>query len=750
MAKSGKSAASSQARPAAVSSTSPKVLRDYLTRPTSGMEGNSGYSKVFWGVAAFALVAMLYWSLGSGINADDKFQNDYSEKLVNYYTTFGKDSSALYIKDGNMHLYGGFFEITTGMINRTLGFTPNDWSYHHVRHLSTAVMGWLAILFAALLGRYIAGWRAGLLTLVLLFLSPRFLGESLMNPKDIPFAFGYTMTLYFMAKVLDRLPRPGRWDLVGLAGGLAIALAMRAGGLLPYAYLLMFAGLHFLLKNGGLVALGNGKLMARYVLVGLGVALTGYLVAVLLWPYALQNPLKNPLEALSKFEDFEIRIRVLFEGINVRSDMTPWYYAPKWILISIPLAVVVGFIGSLLLSVRMMRRYHPLWVFMVFFAGIFPVAYIASKDSVLYDGWRHLTFVYPAIGLAAGLFWNEVLSFFESKKPVQYAFYGLFALLMADAVWFIGSNAAFPYVYFNPIQGGVKGAFGQHETDYWGLSIRQGLEWMESQGIIGENMENTVVIATSMAYPAQKLAAKYGDKVKIKYLKWDARCNDAWDYALYPTRTIGGVTLRKGFWPPDNAIHTIDAGGAPILAILKDNGRNCSLGMALLKTNDFSGAIEKFQAEIANVPDNELAWGNLGQAYFSAGQALAAVDPIASDSMLELSKASCEKALSISPDDSPSMNLLGMYWLQKNDIGKAKSQFEYSVKMEPSNPGGFYYLALIAAEQRDAGAALAYLQKSINANPSFKPAYELAIRIHEQSGNTDQANRIRAMIQQIK
>jgi cytochrome c-type biogenesis protein CcmH/NrfG len=91
-----------------------------------------------------------------------------------------------------------------------------------------------------------------------------------------------------------------------------------------------------------------------------------------------------------------------------------------------------------------------------------------------------------------------------------------------------------------------------------------------------------------------------------------------------------------------------------------------------------------------------------------------------------------------------------MYWLQKNDMAKAKSQFEYSVKIEPSNPGGFYYLALIAAEQRDAGAALAYLQKSINANPSFKPAYELAIRIHEQSGNTDQANRIRAMIQQIK
>lgn len=49
---------------------------------------------------------LLGLSLGSGINADDKFQVDYSQKLVNYYGTFGRDTAALHIPDGNMHLYG--------------------------------------------------------------------------------------------------------------------------------------------------------------------------------------------------------------------------------------------------------------------------------------------------------------------------------------------------------------------------------------------------------------------------------------------------------------------------------------------------------------------------------------------------------------------------------------------------------------------------------------------------------------------
>jgi len=339
--------------------------------------------------------------------------------------------------------------------------------------------------------------------------------------------------------------------------------------------------------------------------------------------------------------------------------------------------------------------------------------------------------------VAAALVWNERLSFFSAKKTARYAVVGLLALSLADSAWFIARNPAYPYIYFNPLTGGTQGAYGKFETDYWGVSVRQGIEWMEKQGILKADMPETVVVATNMFYSAQQLLAKYGDKVKVKYLKWERRCDDAWDYGLYPTRFIDGDALATGKWPPDNAVHVVEAGGAPILAVLKDNGKNCALGMASLKLNDWNTAIELLKKEVEAVPDNELAWANLAQAYLNTNQ-------------LEEAKAAADKALAISPDDVQANNLIGLYWLNKGDAGKAAAQFESALKNEPSNPAAYYYLATIAQRQGDNQTALNQLMKAIEIAPNFKPAYEFSAMIYEAMGNTGAAQQFRAAMQQIK
>jgi Tfp pilus assembly protein PilF len=727
------------------------VLQDYLERPPVDQTGLPWFKRptpdqFLWAFLALSLLGMVYLSLGSGINADDKFQCDYSGKLVNYYTSFGKDTTALNIPEGNMHLYGGFFEVVTGFTNKALGFQQNQLAYHQVRNVSSAIMGWLAILCTVLFARLIAGGYAGLITLVIMLVSPRFMGDSMMNPKDIPFAAGYMMALYNMAMVLGQMPNPKRWNIIGLVAGLGIGLATRAGGLLPFGMLFMFAGLHFLLKNGGIAAVANRQALVRYATITFGVAVAGYVLALIFWPYALQSPLKNPFVALSKFSDLEVKIRVLFDGVNMMSDKTPWYYSAKWILITIPLTALAGFAGFLALLPRLYKQYNPLWIGMVLFAGVFPVFYVIYKHSVLHDGWRHLTFAYPPIALAAGLAWNELsrLVILQPEKSTGYrqgalaGFAALFLLISAHSALYIAQNPRFAYTYFNPIVGGVEGAYGHYETDYWGVSVRQGIEWMEQQGILKPDMPEQVIIATNMYYSAKQLTAKYGDKVKIKYLKWEKRCDDAWDYALYPTRFLEGVTLQKGKWPPDNAVHVVEANGkVPLLAVLKDNGRNCVLGMASIKIGDYQNAIDRLKAELGLVPDNELAWAGLSQAYLNTDK-------------LEESKAAAEKALEIAPNDVQSNNLIGMYFMQKNDAAGAKSQFEKALKKEPSNPSAWYYLAVIARSQQDNQTALSDLNKAIQLAPNFKPAYELSAQIYESTGNQSAAQQYRAALGQLK
>ncbi len=116
MAKSGKPAPRPQAQAAKTPASSKTSLpaKDWLDRPPAD-QADVSLRRIFYGLAGFVLLVMLWLALGSGVNADDKYQVDYSNKLVNYYGTFGKDTAALHIPDGNMHLYGGFFEIVTGL-----------------------------------------------------------------------------------------------------------------------------------------------------------------------------------------------------------------------------------------------------------------------------------------------------------------------------------------------------------------------------------------------------------------------------------------------------------------------------------------------------------------------------------------------------------------------------------------------------------------------------------------------------------
>ena len=92
------------------------------------------------------------------IHPDDEFQNDYSDKIIEFYTTVGNDKSALYIEKGNMHYYGGLFEFLAGAANRVFGLDQYDAGYHKIRHLLNALFGFLAVFFAALMVRKIAEW----------------------------------------------------------------------------------------------------------------------------------------------------------------------------------------------------------------------------------------------------------------------------------------------------------------------------------------------------------------------------------------------------------------------------------------------------------------------------------------------------------------------------------------------------------------------------------------------------------------
>ena len=94
---------------------------------------------------------------------------------------------------------------------------------------------------------------------------------------------------------------------------------------------------------------------------------------------------------------------------NIEPTELPWYYAPWWVLISTPPVVLVGAVLSAVVCSRAARtrcagsRSGSI-------VAVSPGQRRSSCDSTLYDGIRHLLFIYPVLVVLAVAGWTGLLS----------------------------------------------------------------------------------------------------------------------------------------------------------------------------------------------------------------------------------------------------------------------------------------------------------------------------------------------------
>lgn len=675
--------------------------------------GDDRLRRAFWITAGVMGLLMLILSTQVGVNGDDSYQNRYSHTLLDWYGTMGQDTSALYIKDGNMHFYGGLFDLTTGVVNATLGFEEAEARYHTVRHLFNALFGFLALLYTGLLARLLGGWRMGILALVLLFFSPRFLGHSLMNPKDIPFAAGFIVAIYYMVRYFRLMPGPRRSDLIGIVVGIGIAVGSRAGGLLLIGYLGLFSLVNMWLRS-------SWKHFGKYVGYGAATAVGGFVLGILFWPFALVSPIEHPIEALTEFSKLGVRIRVLFEGELFITSETAWYYPLSWIFRTIPPFALIGFFGGLILLPRILKKFPKTPVLLVLFAAAFPLVYVLLGESLLHDGWRHLTFLYPPMIVFVAMFWQTLYDWFAERKPVQYAVVGVLALCLLDPVQHVVRNPKIPYVYFNAFTGGMAGNYGYFETDYWGTAVKQAVEWMEDEGILHPDMDTTT-IASSFSYNMSRyFDDSYRKRVKYKYIKYNARFKSDWDYAIFSSRYVRGPHIQSGNWLTDRALHTIDVSGKPVAVIMKTEADDRAIFEAetAMKEKNFTRAIERFNAEVQRHPLNEQAWIGLANSYAQTGQT-------------EQTRVAAAKVLEIAPENVIAYYFKGLAELQTGRSEEAKKTFERALEVNPQYSPANFYLARIYQERGDLQTAFKYANDSYRYNAKFEQGKQLAREISQ-------------------
>ena len=624
---------------------------------------------IVWSVACLLIMPLL--SLDAGITEDEREHMEHGQRLLAWY--LGTDKSAgvspfdvngqWKIGPNAINIYGGFFDLLSATLH---DFFYHDFGQYEAKHALTAIFGALLFIFTGLLAQRVTGsWGIGMLALVLATFTPRLFGHAMNNPKDLPFATFFCFSMLQIVSFLRELPNWKVSRSVILALSFSFAIAVRTGGLILIFYFLVFSAIHLVwqIKCKEIELRPASKLMALVTLIGF----SGYLGTALFWPWAMNNPLLNPLLSLTVFNKFNALVfNQLFEGQWITSDNLPWYFVPKWIYITIPVVLSFGLVLFIVLIPVIInkQRFEVIACGLVLFSVFFPIASIIKNHSYIYDSARHVLFIIPSIIVLAAIAWSELFQLIDNitlKISVVIAFLFFFI----EPVLFTFSNHPLQALYFSPVIDGMKGAFKNYEMDYYGFSVREALVWIQ------QNSEPTQLD------DKKRVRLWYGDNTKLKYFAdQDSRIqyvqapenSTDWDYSIQMTAEAKYNHDLLFHWPPPGMVYEVKVDGIPVSAVIKNyrlnqsanqHSVNPSAQTALLNQSyqyhiqgEYAKAIEAAKKVLEINPQSSDAWNNIAASYGAMGD-------------YENEIMACNKALSINPSNQLAKNNLAWAMAQK-------------------------------------------------------------------------------------
>lgn len=494
-----------------------------------------------------------------GVSWDEDIQNKYGQAVYDYYASGFHDQH--YNQIFNLHLYGGMFDGFATIVDR---FTP----YHifETRHLLNALVGLLGLWGTWRLGRLIGGGFVGLVSMILLGLTPMYYGHMFNNPKDVPFACGVVWSLYYMGKSLAAYPniKPSLLLKLGIVYGLTLGVRVNGIMFLPL-WGLMLAIIAYR-RSGFFQWRAVWNETRRLMAYGTIVFLISYIVMLFCWPWAQENPFLNPIKAVTTFSDFPQFVEVLLDGVQYESTSLPWTYLPVYFYVQLPVLQLFLAIAGLFLWPKIYARLSSdrkrATMALVGLCVIVPTGYAVLGHPALYDAVRHFIFVLPALSILGALTTRKIvrlvtvraaqISCPQAKKAflagVGVVTLALFALPLQAMI----RLHPYEYIYINELDGGVQKGFGQYELDYWGSSFKEAAErlnaYVNAEGGVPAGRTYKVAIcgpwASAMTYLPKSFKAVEGSEPADFYLattRW--RCEDMREGKIVATIARMGAPL---------------------------------------------------------------------------------------------------------------------------------------------------------------------------------------------------------------
>ncbi|MEN8226540.1 MAG: tetratricopeptide repeat protein [Bacteroidota bacterium] len=696
-------------------------------------------------LAIFIILPIL--SLDAGLSGDDEKHYQHAVKVYQYFSE--DNPSALDDPKHKLNFYGQSFDFFTYLLIRLFNLEENP---YEARHVMIAISGAATILVTGLLVKLFAGYSGGWLALILMFLSPRFLGHAFNNPMDVPFALGNIFTLYHIILFLKKLPRISARSALWIAVGIGWSNGIRIGGLLLIPYLFMFAGIYLLVHRWPwkILSLQWWRFAMRGLLTLVLISGAGYLMSLLTWPYALQDIINHPIQAFKVMTNIQVSIRVLYNGLIHWSDHLPWHYIPLNVLITVPVIILLGWLASAFTWYIDRKEKQGYGYFLLWFTILFPLAFIIYRESNVYGGWRHMMFIYPSMIALAAIAISRLIR----KVSRGWVKYGLVAMITAGLLHpllHIIRNHPNTYIYFNEWSGGINKTYGTFETDYYANSLKPATKYFLEEILpeIESSHDQPVLVASNsnLTYYFRN----HRDQVKPYYSRYYNLGKYDWDYAILYCNYIHPYQLNNGLWPPKNTIHEIKVDDVVVAAIVERKNRDDRKGSILLARGireqdpeKLKAAVELLERAVAYDEHNVAVYLELGNAYSTLLR-------------LEKARATMDRLLEFYPEYDKALNLKGYSYLIESEVKQdvalldnAIQIINMAIKSNYKFYSGYFNLGLCYAIKDDKDNAIYNFKQAIRYNGKFKAAYEKLAEVYEFYGDSDMANSVRAQLNRLR
>lgn len=382
----------------------------------------------------------------------------------------GNDQDSLLMNHEKYH--GPAFEILLYAFEKTFSLKDEKIIYQ-TRHLLSHLV---FIAFGFFFFRYVLystkNKLISIFALLILYTSPRIFADSFNNSKDLVY-----FSFYGLA-IISGINWIGKRDLKSLLlhallCGFLLSIRLTGLVLIPISMMAFAIG-----ENGFLLKKYFKPLHLKRQFLFLAIS---FLVCILFWPVLWDGPVYHLTEAWKEMKQFGWGGEVLFRGKYFYASQLPMVYPIRWMMISIPLPYLILSIIGIFIAVfqlkNLSKQVSELFILLCFAIPFFTIIFM---KPVLYDGWRHLYFLYAPMIFFIIKAIQFILDNLESKKKnLKIAFIIVLSLCIGWMFYWMINLHPLQNIYFNRLAGkNLSRARLYYDVDYWGTSVKECLDYI--------------------------------------------------------------------------------------------------------------------------------------------------------------------------------------------------------------------------------------------------------------------------------